>query len=110
MSIGIAGKEGRAIAGAEDLLVAFRNEHDLPLQNVDELLRQCVPMPLTGPGPRRQVQQVDADLLQPCRYRQPTPDFILTRRGERLGIARTGRDRRASDIDLSLHVASPLEM
>jgi hypothetical protein len=90
MSVGVASKEGGAIARAQDFLTPFCNEHNLPLQNVDELLRQSVPMPLTGPGSRCQFQEVYANVLKSCRYRQSTSNFVLTRRGKRFWISGTG--------------------
>jgi hypothetical protein len=90
MSVGVTGEEAGAIARLQDFLAPFRNEDNLSLQNVDELLRQSVPMPLAGPRSRRQFQQVYAKVLKSCRYRQPTSDLVLTWRGKRFWISRTG--------------------
>jgi hypothetical protein len=90
MSVGVASKEGGAIARAKDFLTPFCNEHNLPLQNVNELLRQGVPMPLTGPSSRRQFQEVYANVLKSCRYRQSTSNFVLTRPCKRFWISGTG--------------------
>src|SRR4051812_39137215 len=68
-----------------------------------------VPVPLAGPGAGLQLQKVDADLLQPRRHRQPVSDLVLTRRVERLWIARAGRHGRAFDIDL-LHFRLAFEL
>ena len=100
MSVAIAWEKGSAISDPQDLLTAFRDEHNLSLQNVHELLCLGVPMALAGPGARLQFKKVDADLLEPGRYRQPMSYFVLARRGEWFRIARASRDRRALDIYL----------
>ena len=100
MSIGIPGKEGRAISSAQDLLAAFRNEHNFSLYDVHELLCPGMPMPLAGPSARGQFEKVDADLLEPRRYRQPMSNLVLTRRGERFRISRASRNGRAFHINL----------
>ena len=88
MSIGIPGKEGRAISSAQDLLPAFRNEHNFSLYDVHELLCPGMPMPLAGPSARGQFEKVDSDLLESRRYRQPMSNLVLTRCGERCRISR----------------------
>jgi hypothetical protein len=90
MSVGLARTEGGAIAGAEEFFAPFCNEDNLSRQNIHELLCQSVPMPLAGPCTRRQFQEIYADLLKSRRRRQPMSNFILTRRGERFRISRTG--------------------
>jgi hypothetical protein len=100
MSVAIAWEKGSAVSDAQDLLTAFRDEHNLSLQNVHELLCVGVPMALAGPGARLQFKKVDADLLEPGRYRQPMSYFVLARRGEWFRIARASRDGRALDIYL----------
>src|SRR4051812_23539250 len=90
MSVGLARTEGGAIAGAEDFFAPFCNEDNLSPKNIHELLCQSVPMPLAGPCPRRQFQQIYAEVLKSRRRRQPMSNFILTRRGERFRISRAG--------------------
>jgi len=90
MSIGIAREESRAISRMQDLLTAFRHQHNFSLQDVDELLRPGMPMPLARPGAGGQFEQVDADVLEPCRYPKPMPNLVLAWPGERLRISRAG--------------------
>ena len=98
MSIGIPGEKGSALSGVQDFLAAFGHQHNFSLQDIYELLRLGVPVPLAGPGLRSQFEQVDADVLEPRRDRQPAPNFILTRCCERFGISGAGRNRRALDF------------
>src|SRR5260221_10480562 len=103
MAVGIAGEKRGAISRMKDFLAAFRSEDNLSLQDVDEFLRQGVPMTLAGPGARLQFEKVDADLLQPCRHRQPMSNFVLTRRVEGFWVSRASRNEDARDIDLLPH-------
>jgi hypothetical protein len=106
VSIGIPGEKGSALSGMQDFLAAFGHQHNFSLQDIHELLRLGVPVPLAGPGARSQFEQVDADLLESRRDRQPAPNFVLARRCERFRISGASRNRRALDIDLA-HPALP---
>ena len=92
--VGIPGQKAGAISGAQDLLTAFGNEHDLSLQDADELFRLGMPMPLAGPRTRVQFKQVDADLLEPRGDRQPMSDLVPARLVEWLWISGAGRNGR----------------
>jgi hypothetical protein len=64
VAVRIAGEKGCALSCLQDFLACFRNEHHLSLQNVYELFRLGMPVPLAGPGPWGQFKLIDADLRQ----------------------------------------------
>src|ERR1700722_8873597 len=103
MSIGIAGKKTRALSGAKNLLAAFGDQHDLSLQDIHELLRPGMPVPLARPGARLKFKKVDADVPEPCRDGQPVPNLVLAGCSEWLRIARAGQNWRLRDIDFLRH-------
>src|ERR1700730_13565145 len=89
MAIALTGLEGGAIAGAEDGLASIGDEHDRAPDNIDELVFVSVPMALTGPGARAQLQQIDAELGKAGGQPEPTPGLVQAGFVERLGVARS---------------------
>ena len=89
MAIGVAGAKGSAVSGAQNLFAPVRHQHDLAFKHAHELFRPGVPVPLAGPGGGLQFEQVDADLLQPARNREPTTKLVRALRCKQRGIART---------------------
>ena len=60
MAIALTGLETGAIAGVEHGFTSIGDEHDGAPNDIDELVFVSVPMALTGPGARGQLQQIDA--------------------------------------------------
>ena len=60
MAVRPAGRESRRHAGGQQLLAAVRDEHDLALDDVDELVLPAVPVPLRGGEAGRQPHEIDA--------------------------------------------------
>src|SRR3984893_9888613 len=105
MAIALTGLEGGAIAGAEDGLASIGDEHDRAPDNIDELVFVSVPMALTGPGTRAQLQQIDAELGKAGGQPEPTPGLVQAGFVERLGIARSGALTGASNVDLHVPIS-----
>ena len=90
VSVGIAGEKSGAISGPQNLLANVCYQHDLSLQDIDELLRPAMPVPLAGPGAWVQFEKVDANLLEPCGHREPASKLVLTWRVEGFWIPGAG--------------------
>src|ERR1700730_13771568 len=105
MAIVLTCLEAGAIAGVEQGLASICDEHDRAPDDIDELVFVSVPMALTGPGARAQLQQIDAELGKPGGHPQPTPGLVLAGFVERLGIARSGARSGANNIDLHVPIS-----
>jgi hypothetical protein len=105
MAIALTGLEAGAIAGVEDNFTSIGDEHDRAPDDIDELVFVNVPMALTGPGARAQLQQIDAKLGKAGGQPEPTPGLVLARFVERLGIARSGARSGANNIDLHVPIS-----
>jgi hypothetical protein len=88
MSIFRARLESSAIAGAQHLLAAIRDQHHLPGDDIHEFIFRRMPMALARPAPGRQAQQVHAKIRQARRVPQPLPHAGGAGGIERLRIAR----------------------
>jgi hypothetical protein len=66
VAVGASGGETRALARAQDLLAGIGDEDDFALENPDELVFGFVPVPLTRPGARWEMEKIHAELAQPC--------------------------------------------
>jgi hypothetical protein len=66
MAITLTGFEAGAIAGVEYGFASIGDEHDRAPDDIDEFVFVSVPMALTGPGARSQLQQIDAELGRPA--------------------------------------------
>src|SRR6516162_11959511 len=107
MAIALAGLETGAIAGVEHGFASIGDEHDRAPDNIDELVFVGVPMALTGPGTRAQLQQVDAELGQAGGHPEPSPGLVPAGFVERLGMARSGASAGDSKFDLHVPTSAP---
>src|SRR5690349_6308219 len=65
MPVGVSGREPGGVAGAQHLLAAVGDEHDLARKHIDELVAPGMPVALARPGAGRQAEKVYAELRQP---------------------------------------------
>jgi hypothetical protein len=77
MAIALTDLEAGAIAGVEHGFASIGDERDRAPDDIDELVFVSVPMALTGPGPRAQLQQIDAELGKAGGQPEPTPGLVL---------------------------------
>jgi hypothetical protein len=84
MAVALTGLEAGAIAGVEDSFASIGDEHDRAPDDIDELVFVSVPMALTGPGARTQLQQIDAELSEAGG--QPEPTRVLFWQGSSNGL------------------------
>src|SRR6516225_5348441 len=106
MAIALTGLEAGAIAGIENGFASIGDEYDRSSQDENELVFVSVPMTLTGPNARAQLQQIDAELGKAGGQPEPTPSLVPAGFVERLGIARSGTRPGASNIDLHVPIPS----
>src|SRR6516225_4147057 len=99
MAIALTGLEAGAIAGIENGFASIGDEYDRSSQDENELVFVSVPMTLTGPNARAQLQQIDAELAKAGGQPEPTPSLVPAGFVERLGVARSGVRTGASNID-----------
>jgi len=85
MAITLTGFEAGAIASVEDGIADVGDEHDRSFQDVNELVFESMPMALTRPGARAQLQQIDAELGEPGGPPEPPPGLVLAGFVEGLG-------------------------
>jgi hypothetical protein len=90
VAITLTGLEASAIAGVEDGLASVGDEHDRAAQDIDEFVNQSVPVALARPGTWTEFQQVDAELAEASGPPEPSPNLVLARFVEGLGIAGSG--------------------
>src|SRR5262245_55132067 len=62
MPIGLACGKACSHPRRKGLLPGVGDEHHLPLQDIDELVLVCVPVPLRGPCSRRESHEIHAEL------------------------------------------------
>jgi hypothetical protein len=62
VAVADSGFESGAIAGAKKLLSGVCDEHDLALEDVNELILGGMPMTLAGPGTGRQPQEIHPEI------------------------------------------------
>lgn len=67
MTIGGASREARAVTAPQQLFAGIGNEYDFAVEDVHELVLHRVPVSLTRPGARRQLEQVHSKLREPGR-------------------------------------------
>ena len=84
VAVRFTGFEAGAIAGVEHDFAGIGNEHDRAPNDVDEFVFVGVPMALTGPGARAQLQQIDAELAKAGGQPEPTPSLVPAGFVERL--------------------------
>ena len=84
VAVRFTGFEAGAIADVEQDFAGIGNEHDRAPNDVDELVFMGVPMALTGPGARAQLQQIDAELAKAGGQPEPTPSLVPAGFVERL--------------------------
>ena len=63
----MTGFETSSIAAAQDFLAVIGCKHHFASEDINELVRVGVPVPLTGPCSRWQPQQINSKLSQPSR-------------------------------------------
>jgi len=76
MAMGFARRERGAVPSAQDLLAVSADQHNLALDDIDELLGMGVPMVLARPRARLQLQEVDAELREAGRLRQAASQLV----------------------------------
>jgi hypothetical protein len=64
MAVRVAGLEADAVAGAQDLLAGIGDQRDLAPEHEHELVLVRVPVAQAGHGPRREIRQVHAELVE----------------------------------------------
>src|ERR1700739_2318149 len=106
MAIALTGLEAGAIAGVEDSFTSIGDQHDRTSDDINKLVFVSVPMALTGPGARAQLQQIDAELGKAGGQPEPTSGLVLAGVVERFGVARSGARAGASNIDLHVPIFS----
>jgi hypothetical protein len=62
VSVADSGFESGTIARAKSLFSGVRDEHELALEDVYELILRGMPMPLAGPGAGRQSQEIHSEI------------------------------------------------
>ena len=65
MTIGVASSEARAVTAPQQLFAGIGYEYDFALEDVHELVLHRVPVSLTRPGARRQLEQIHSKLREP---------------------------------------------
>ena len=85
MAITLTGFEAGAIASVENGITGVGDEHDRSSQHVNELVFESMPVALTGPGARTQLQQIDAELGEAGDPPEPPPGLVLAGFVERPG-------------------------
>jgi hypothetical protein len=108
MAIMDSGLEAGAISGTENLFSRVRDQHELALEHVHELIFGGMPMPLAGPGAGLQAQEVDSEVGQPGGI----PDSLAPAPGARVvewgGVAGAGNHGHIVKIDSFCHAVIPL--
>lgn len=71
MAIRIITPERSAVTGAQCFFASVGDQAQLTVQHPDKLIFAVMPVTLTGPSPRLDDRQIDAELGQSCVTRQP---------------------------------------
>jgi hypothetical protein len=108
MTIVDGGFESGAIAGAKNLLPRVRDEHELALEHVHELIFRGMPMPLARPGAGLQSQEIDSEIGQSGGITDSLAPATGAWTVEWRGISRAGNRGYFSKIDSFWHAFIPL--
>ena len=65
MTVGHASREARAVTAPQHFFARIGYEYDFALEDVHELVLHRVPVSLTRPGARRQLEQIHSKLREP---------------------------------------------
>jgi hypothetical protein len=72
MTIRGASGEACAVTAPQHFFAGIGYEHDLAIEDVRKLVLLSVPVSLTRPGARRQLEQIHSKLREPGRIAEPT--------------------------------------
>src|SRR5262252_2349664 len=104
MAIALTGLKAGAIARLKRGFASVSDENDRTPDDVDELVLVRMPMALTRPSSRAQLQEIDSELGEASGQPETTPGLVLAGLVERLRITRSGARSRARDINLHLPI------
>jgi hypothetical protein len=66
VTVAVTSYETGGIADAEYFFARISDEYNLAREHKDELIRRCVPVPLTGPAAWRHSEVIDPKLGKTC--------------------------------------------
>jgi hypothetical protein len=108
MTVMNSGFESGAIAGPKNLFTRVRDQHELALENIYELIFGGMPMPLAGPGAGQQAQEIDSEVGQPGGIPDSLARATCAGTAEWRGISRAGDRGNVLKVDSFCHAAIPL--
>jgi hypothetical protein len=108
MAVLNSGFEAGAVAGTKKLLPRVRDQHELALEHVHELIFRGMPMPLARPGAGLQPQQIDSEVGQTGGVPDSLAPASGARKVEWRRISTAGNRGYVSKIDSFWHAFIPL--
>src|SRR5215471_6974773 len=100
MAVAGSFRKRRTIAGAQNRLARVFDQRQLALEHIDEFVFVRMPVALARPIPRRQMHEIDAEILEASGIAEPLAHAFGARRVELRRIARASAFRHRGDVDL----------